>query len=84
MNLIYQAIAFGIENRIAAQKFFQQRRTAWSVDTAETNNDAAVREKLQTQGIIPRNLSLQNFDAFIRADVERVSALIKAKGIKAE
>lgn len=50
----------------------------------QISDDAEVREKLQIQGIIPRKMALQEFDAFIRADVARISALIKASGIKAQ
>ena len=50
----------------------------------QISDDAEVREKLQAQGIIPRKMALQEFDAFIRADVARISALIKASGIKAQ
>ena len=48
------------------------------------SDEADIREKLLAQGIIPRKMALQEFDAFIRADIDRIGALIKAAGIKAE
>lgn len=48
------------------------------------SDEADIREKLLAQGIIPRKMALQEFDTFIRTDIERIGALIKAAGIKAE
>jgi tripartite-type tricarboxylate transporter receptor subunit TctC len=48
-----------------------------------SSEDREVRDKFSGQGIVPRDLALEEFDAYIRADVERLGPLIKAIGAKA-
>ena len=43
-----------------------------------------VRERLLAQGATPRPISPEAFDALIRRDVERMAALIKATGLRAD
>ena len=50
----------------------------------QISDEVDIREKLQSQGIIPRKMALQEFDVFIRSDIGRIGALIKAAGIKAQ
>ena len=48
------------------------------------SDEPPIRAKLIDLGMIPRKISMGDFDAFIRADVQRVTALIKAANIKPE
>lgn len=44
--------------------------------------DPEVKEKLRSQGIIPRNVVLRDFDAYMKTEVEKVRPLINASDIK--
>jgi tripartite-type tricarboxylate transporter receptor subunit TctC len=48
------------------------------------SEEAAVKDKLVDLGMLPRRIALRDFDTFIRSDVERVTALIRANNIKPE
>lgn len=43
-----------------------------------------VRERLAQQGVVPQNLYLEEFDRFIRADVEKQGVLVKMSGARAD
>ena len=43
--------------------------------------DKADQDKRLALGVFPRDLGPEEFDAFIRADVERIGALVKSLGI---
>jgi tripartite-type tricarboxylate transporter receptor subunit TctC len=43
-----------------------------------------IREKLAMQGVVPQDLYLDDFDRFIRADVEKQGALVKMSGARAD
>jgi tripartite-type tricarboxylate transporter receptor subunit TctC len=45
--------------------------------------EADVRAKLQAQGIIPRTVGLGEFDAYMKADMDRLAPVIKAAGVTA-
>jgi tripartite-type tricarboxylate transporter receptor subunit TctC len=49
----------------------------------EISEEREVKEKFAGQGIFPRSIELEDFDAFIREDVARLGALAKAVGAKA-
>ena len=46
--------------------------------------DKNLREKLFEQGIVPQSLGSREFDAYIKSDLEKLAAVAKAAGIKAE
>jgi tripartite-type tricarboxylate transporter receptor subunit TctC len=50
---------------------------------SEISQEREVKEKFAGQGIFPRSIELEDFDAFIREDVARLGALAKAVGAKA-
>lgn len=43
-----------------------------------------VRERMVNQGLIPKNLLLAEFDAYIGAEIDKMGRLVKASGAKAE
>jgi tripartite-type tricarboxylate transporter receptor subunit TctC len=43
-----------------------------------------VREKMISQGLIPKALALREFDTYIQAEIDKLGKLIKASGAKAE
>jgi tripartite-type tricarboxylate transporter receptor subunit TctC len=43
-----------------------------------------IREKLALQGVVPKDLYLEDFDRFIRADVAKQGALVKMSGARAD
>ena len=43
-----------------------------------------IREKLALQGVVPQNLYLDDFDRFIRSEVEKQGALVKMSGARAD
>ena len=43
-----------------------------------------IREKLSLQGVVPQDLYLDDFDRFIRKDVEKQGALVKLSGARAD
>ncbi len=43
-----------------------------------------VRERMQAQGLVPRVLVLDEFDRYIRAEVDKQGALVKASGAKTD
>ncbi len=45
--------------------------------------DKDIREKYLAQGVIPRNVTLREFDAYIKADMDKLGPLVKASGAKA-
>ncbi len=47
------------------------------------SDDAEVKEKLVAQGMIGRTLLLREFDAYLRADLEKLAPVVKASGAKA-
>ena len=47
------------------------------------SEDKDVRERFAGQGIQPRAILLAEFDAYIRADMEKIEPLIKQSGAKA-
>ena len=49
----------------------------------EISEEKEVKEKFAGQGIFPRSIELEDFDAFIREDVAKLGALAKAVGAKA-
>lgn len=49
----------------------------------EISEEREVKEKFAGQGIFPRSIELEDFDAFIREDVAKLGALAKAVGAKA-
>jgi len=44
--------------------------------------DKDVREKYLSQGVVPRNVALRDFDAYIKADMEKLGPLVKASGAR--
>jgi tripartite-type tricarboxylate transporter receptor subunit TctC len=42
-----------------------------------------VKERFAGQGIFPRSIELEDFDAFLREDVAKLGALARAVGAKA-
>jgi len=43
-----------------------------------------VREKFSTRGAVPRASTPQEFDRFVRAEIEKLARVVKAAGVKAE
>ena len=48
----------------------------------QISEDPEVRTKLRSQGIIPRNVVLRDFDAYMKADVDKVRPLVNASDVK--
>ena len=46
------------------------------------SEDPEVRARFAKQGILPRAVLLSDFDAYIRADMDKVAPLIKRSGAK--
>lgn len=46
--------------------------------------EAEVKAKLQSQGIVSRTLGLREFDAYMKADMDRLAPVIKAAGVTAQ
>jgi tripartite-type tricarboxylate transporter receptor subunit TctC len=69
--------------------FFAPARTPRAIrerlahDLREISEEKEVKEKFAGQGIFPRSIELEDFDAFIREDVAKLGALAKAVGAKA-
>ncbi len=59
--------------------FFAPARTPRAVRERQKE----VKEKFAGQGIFPRSIELEDFDAFIREDVAKLGTLAKAVGAKA-
>jgi tripartite-type tricarboxylate transporter receptor subunit TctC len=47
------------------------------------NEQPDVREKMAAQGLLPRRLAIEEFDAFIRAEIDKLGRIVKASGAKA-
>ena len=69
--------------------FFAPARTPRAVrerlahNLREISEEKEVKEKFAGQGIFPRSIELEDFDAFIREDVAKLGTLAKAVGAKA-
>ena len=69
--------------------FLSPARTARAIreqlarNLREISEEREVKEKFAGQGIFPRSIELEDFDAFIREDVAKLGALAKAVGAKA-
>jgi len=69
--------------------FLAPARTARAIrerlarELREISEEKEVKEKFAGQGIVPRSIELEDFDAFIREDVAKLGALAKAVGAKA-
>ena len=69
--------------------FLAPARTARAIrerlarELREISEEKEVKEKFAGQGIFPRSIELEDFDAFIREDVAKLGALAKAVGAKA-
>jgi tripartite-type tricarboxylate transporter receptor subunit TctC len=69
--------------------FFAPARTPRAIrerlahNLREISEEKEVKEKFAGQGIFPRSIELEDFDAFIREDVAKLGALAKAVGAKA-
>lgn len=46
------------------------------------SDEKDVREQLEAQGIQPRSQRLREFDAYMKADVDKLGQVVKAAGIK--
>jgi tripartite-type tricarboxylate transporter receptor subunit TctC len=46
-------------------------------------DDADVKEKLTSQGMIARTVLLREFDAYIKIDLDKLAPVVKASGAKA-
>ncbi len=44
---------------------------------SEAGKDTELRSRMMTQGIIPQDTALENFDAHIRNDMARLRPLLK-------
>jgi len=49
----------------------------------QVSEEKETRDKFSAQGIVPREVALEAFDAYIRADVEKLAPLIKSIGASA-
>lgn len=43
-----------------------------------------IRERMTSQGVVPKPTTPEEFDRFVRAEVERVSVIVKASGARAD
>ncbi|MNS97619.1 hypothetical protein D3C72_1319590 [compost metagenome] len=43
-----------------------------------------VREKLLSQGLVTQQLTLADFDRFIKADIKKMDRIVKSSGAKVE
>jgi tripartite-type tricarboxylate transporter receptor subunit TctC len=50
----------------------------------QITDEKEVQDRYAAQGIVPRSVILEDFDVFIRADVDKLGPLIKAIGAKAD
>lgn len=55
-----------------------------SREVKEVSAMPEIREKLALQALVPQDLYLDDFDRFIRADVEKQGALVKMSGARAD
>ena len=54
-----------------------------AADIARVLELPEVRERMLTQGAVPHALPTEKFDAFVKAEVEKLAKVIKASGVKA-
>jgi tripartite-type tricarboxylate transporter receptor subunit TctC len=45
-------------------------------------DEPTLRQKFAEQGITPRFLMLQEFDAYIKSEMDRLSPIVKASGVR--
>ena len=50
----------------------------------EITASAEVQQKMAQQGLVPKQLVLDGFDAYIRTEIDKLGALVKASGAKAD
>ncbi len=55
-----------------------------SADVNRVLNLPDVRERFSTRGAVPRGSAPEEFDRFVRAEVEKLAKIVKAAGVKAE
>ena len=54
------------------------------VRRAEATDAADLKEKFLKSAVVTRFIQLKNFDAFVKADIEKQAQIVKAAGIAAQ
>ena len=67
---------------LAPAKTPKALKEAIAADIARVLEQAEVKERFQQLGAVPHALATDKFDAFIRAEVEKLAAVIKASGAR--
>jgi tripartite-type tricarboxylate transporter receptor subunit TctC len=52
-------------------------------EVVHANDQPEVRERMASQGLVPKRMVLADFDAFIRSEIEKLGRIVKASGAKA-
>ncbi len=52
-------------------------------EVLQANDQPDVRERMASQGLVPKRMVLADFDAFVRAEIEKLGRIVKASGAKA-
>ena len=58
-----------------------REKLARSIDSIGKNS--VVLERFKQQGIVPRSVVLKDFDAYIKADIDKLAPIVLAAGVKA-
>ena len=52
-------------------------------EVLQANDQPDVRERMASQGLVPKRMVLADFDTFVRAEIEKLGRIVKASGAKA-
>ena len=52
-------------------------------EVLQANDQPDVRERMASQGLVPKRMVLADFDAFVRAEIDKLGRIVKASGAKA-
>jgi tripartite-type tricarboxylate transporter receptor subunit TctC len=52
-------------------------------EVVHANDQPEVRERMASQGLVPKRMVLADFDAFVRSEIEKLGRIVKASGAKA-
>ena len=55
-----------------------------SADTGRVLNMAEVKSQLSSRGAVPRPSTPEEFDGFVKAEIEKLAGIVKAAGLKAD
>jgi tripartite-type tricarboxylate transporter receptor subunit TctC len=52
-------------------------------EVLHANEQADVRERMASQGLVPKRLVLGQYESFLRSEIEKLGRIVKASGAKA-